>query len=144
MCIYVIIHTILPSNPVILWIELGGRPKWLPLNFGYHDVMHTAPNTGPYLWSTSYVFTYSLVFFFFFCIGMLFYPTKSKPLQIMHISATMLPANGGLCAFQTFNMYRHTDEERSSLHLKNPQHHSPYKGFGSTFQAHCGAFSLKT
>ena len=22
---------------VILWIELGGKPKWLPLNFGYHD-----------------------------------------------------------------------------------------------------------
>ena len=23
------------TNPVILWIELGGKPKWLPLNFGY-------------------------------------------------------------------------------------------------------------
>ena len=27
--------------PIILCIELGGKPKWLPLNFGYHDVMHT-------------------------------------------------------------------------------------------------------
>ena len=24
--------------------ELGGKPKWLPLKFGYHDVIHTAPN----------------------------------------------------------------------------------------------------
>ena len=29
---YVIVHTILPPSPVILWIELGGKPKWLPLN----------------------------------------------------------------------------------------------------------------
>ena len=35
--------TILPPSPVILWIELGGKPKWLPLNFGYHDVMCTGP-----------------------------------------------------------------------------------------------------
>ena len=26
----------------VLWIELGGMPKWLPLDFGYHDVMYTA------------------------------------------------------------------------------------------------------
>ena len=38
----VIIHTILPSCRVILWIELGGKSKWLPFSFGYHDVMHTA------------------------------------------------------------------------------------------------------
>ena len=25
------------TQPVILWIELGGKPKWLPLNSGYHD-----------------------------------------------------------------------------------------------------------
>ena len=43
LCEYVIVHTILPPSPVILWIELGGKPKWLPLNFGYHDVMCTAP-----------------------------------------------------------------------------------------------------
>ena len=24
-----------------LWINLGGKPKWLPLNFGYNEVMHT-------------------------------------------------------------------------------------------------------
>ena len=40
---YVIVHTILPPSPVILWKELGGKPKWLPLKFGYHDVMHTNP-----------------------------------------------------------------------------------------------------
>ena len=26
-----------------LWIKLGGKRKWLPLNFGYHDKMHPAP-----------------------------------------------------------------------------------------------------
>ena len=40
---YVIIHSISPPSPVILLIELGGKPKWLPLNFGYHDVMRTGP-----------------------------------------------------------------------------------------------------
>ena len=28
---------------VILWILLGGKPKWLLLNFGFNDVMRTAP-----------------------------------------------------------------------------------------------------
>ena len=37
------IHTILPPSPVILWIELGGKPKWLPLKFGYHNLVRTAP-----------------------------------------------------------------------------------------------------
>ena len=41
LCEYVIVHTIVPPRPVILWIELGGKPKWLPLNSGYHDVMRT-------------------------------------------------------------------------------------------------------
>ena len=40
---FVIVHTILGGSPVILWISLGGKPKWLPLKFGYHDVMHTSP-----------------------------------------------------------------------------------------------------
>ena len=31
------------TQPVILWILLGGKPKWLPLNFGFDDVMRTAP-----------------------------------------------------------------------------------------------------
>ena len=31
------------TQPVILWILLGGKPKWLPLNFGLNDVMRTAP-----------------------------------------------------------------------------------------------------
>ena len=39
-----IVHTIVPPSPVILWIEQGGKPKWLPLNFGYHDTMRAAPN----------------------------------------------------------------------------------------------------
>ena len=43
LCEYVIVHTILGGSPVILWISLGGKPKWLPLKFGYHDVMRTGP-----------------------------------------------------------------------------------------------------
>ena len=43
LCEYVIVHTILPSSPVILWIELGGKTKWLPINFGYHNVMRIGP-----------------------------------------------------------------------------------------------------
>ena len=31
------------TQPVILWMLLGGKPKWLPLNFGFNDVMRTAP-----------------------------------------------------------------------------------------------------
>ena len=31
------------TQPVILWIPLGGKPKWLLLNFGFNDVMRTAP-----------------------------------------------------------------------------------------------------
>ena len=41
LCEYVIVHTIWGGSPVILWISLGGKPKWLPLKFGYHDVMRT-------------------------------------------------------------------------------------------------------
>ena len=43
LCEYVIVHTILGGSPVILWISLGGKPKWLPLKFGCHDVMRTSP-----------------------------------------------------------------------------------------------------
>ena len=39
LCEYVIVHTILGGGPVILWISLGGKPKWPPLKSGYHDVM---------------------------------------------------------------------------------------------------------
>ena len=42
LCEYVMVHTILGGSPVILWISLGGKPKWLPLKFGYHDVMRTS------------------------------------------------------------------------------------------------------
>ena len=40
---FTVVHTKLPPSPVILWRELGGTPKWLPLHNEYHDVMHTAP-----------------------------------------------------------------------------------------------------
>ena len=43
VCEYVKVHTILGGSPVILWISLGDKPKWLPLKFGYHDVMGTSP-----------------------------------------------------------------------------------------------------
>ena len=43
LCSFIIVDTILPPSPVILWIVLACKPKWLPLNFGYHDVMLTAP-----------------------------------------------------------------------------------------------------
>ena len=39
LCAYVIVHTILPPSLVFLWIELGGKPKWRPLNFGCDDVV---------------------------------------------------------------------------------------------------------
>ena len=47
LCKYVIVHTIWGGSPVILWISLGGKPKWLPLKLGYHDVMHTSPICMP-------------------------------------------------------------------------------------------------
>ena len=43
LCEYVIIHTFLPPSLVISWIELGGKPKWRPLDFAYRDVMGTSP-----------------------------------------------------------------------------------------------------
>ena len=33
LCEYVIVHTILPPSPVILWIELGGKPKVASIEF---------------------------------------------------------------------------------------------------------------
>ena len=33
------------TQPVILWMLLGGKPKWLPLNFVFNYVMRTAPIT---------------------------------------------------------------------------------------------------
>ena len=41
LCKQVINHMKLPPSPVILWKELDGKPKWLPLNFRYHDMMCT-------------------------------------------------------------------------------------------------------
>ena len=57
LCECVIVHTILPPSPVILWIQLGGKPKWLPLKFGYHDVIRTSPiNRDGSLTLSRYVF----------------------------------------------------------------------------------------
>ena len=56
LCEYIIAHTNVPPNPVILWIELGGKPKWLPLIFGYHDVMHTGTVT-----TINLIFTHIMV-----------------------------------------------------------------------------------
>ena len=53
------VHTILPPSPVILWIKLGGKPKWLPLNSEYHDVMCTSPIVSMFL-SLSMVNTVTL------------------------------------------------------------------------------------
>ena len=44
VCKYVVVHiNVLPPKPrpVIPWIELAGKRKWLPLNFGYQDVICT-------------------------------------------------------------------------------------------------------
>ena len=43
LCEYVMVDTILGGSPVILWISLGGKPKWLPLKFGYQYIMRTDP-----------------------------------------------------------------------------------------------------
>ena len=48
------LHPFATASPVILWIELGGKPKWLPLDIGYNDEMRT----GPIAWVSS-VYTVS-------------------------------------------------------------------------------------
>ena len=40
------------TQPAILWILLGGKPKWLPLNFGFNDVMRKAPIPSRSIMST--------------------------------------------------------------------------------------------
>ena len=34
-------------------LSLGGKPKWLPLKFGYHDVLRTSPISLPTHWQTT-------------------------------------------------------------------------------------------
>ena len=42
LCAYVTVRTFLPPIPVILWMSNpSGKPKWLPLSFGYYDEMRT-------------------------------------------------------------------------------------------------------
>ena len=57
-CEYVIVHTIWGGSPVILWVWLCGKPKWLPLKFGYHDVMHTSSHYTcmPFMWVLLLIF----------------------------------------------------------------------------------------
>ena len=43
LCAYIIFHTKWPPSPVILWVKLGGKPRWLPLNFLYNDVIYPPP-----------------------------------------------------------------------------------------------------
>ena len=45
LCEYVIVRTSLGGSPISQWISLGGKPKWLPLKFWYHDVMSTSSIT---------------------------------------------------------------------------------------------------
>ena len=42
-CAYVKVNGKIATQPVILWILLAGKLKWLPLNFGFNDRMRTAP-----------------------------------------------------------------------------------------------------
>ena len=43
-CDYVKFHTFLPPSPVIVWVELDDKSKWLPSDSGYNDVMRQANN----------------------------------------------------------------------------------------------------
>ena len=49
----------LPPSPVILWIELGGKLKWLPLIFGHHAEMRTGPICIGIHWKHWYSFVFS-------------------------------------------------------------------------------------
>ena len=43
----VIVHTKLPPSLAILWTEpVASKPKWLPLNFGCHDIMRMGGGGG--------------------------------------------------------------------------------------------------
>ena len=78
LCEHVIVHTNLPPSQVILWIELGGKPKWLPLKFECHDKMCKGPFRNK-------VFTYKqqeIKVFPVFCMRFrLPPPSRSSPTQ---------------------------------------------------------------
>ena len=68
LCEYVIVFFFLPvshdfgwhGSPVILWISPGGKPKWLPLKLGYHDVMRTSPiDTCSLFWMAANFFFFN-------------------------------------------------------------------------------------
>ena len=72
-----ICHSIqeIATQPAILWIELGVKPKWLQLKFGYNEAMRTAPVRfiwwspwGVKLEVTFFKQTYLYIFFFFFLL----------------------------------------------------------------------------
>ena len=77
LCEYVIVHTILGGTPVILWISLGGKPKWLPLKFGYHDVMPTSPIDRSVVRTLPRLKCFSVLIFFhslsYVCVESYFY-----------------------------------------------------------------------
>ena len=69
------------TQPVILWILLGGKPKWLPLNFGFNDVMRTAPiwflmREGA--WYQTLTPLRDKVQFFYFIFFLIFLPRKTS------------------------------------------------------------------
>ena len=69
-CEHVMVHTIFGGSPVmiILWISLGGKPKWNPLKFGYHDVMRNSPVEFPYTTLVSMEIMLSGVLSLFVCL----------------------------------------------------------------------------
>ena len=127
LCEYVIVHTVLGGSPVILWISLGGKPKWLPLKFGYHDVMRTSPimhtrhgrQASGHIWScsmTKFSLTSSLALHstteFFresthghqqVCFGRTFRPSELFFFQRSFLLHTALrPENSGLLRVTSF------------------------------------------
>ena len=84
LCAKVIIHTILPSSPDILWRELGGKPKWLPLNSGYCGVMHTTPIAPSYCF-VAHIF-FSCFDFSTFWLPLSFFLQRKSQLQQLQAS----------------------------------------------------------
>ena len=81
-------------SPVISWIEPDGKTKWLPLNFGYHDVMCTGHIRHLGLWGTYPEKKFILRWpkpHFFLKIG-IFYTKSSKlqSVQVNHLKLTNL------------------------------------------------------
>ena len=78
-----VVHMNLPPSPVILWTELGGKPKWLPLDFGYHDEMRTGPNGG----------SITMITALFILISAAFICTCPKNQGIKHLQGVQSPTH---------------------------------------------------